>query len=133
MEKELYLNRIKEVKENFTETKDVFKEIQKIANDLKSEFQIALFERNEYQCSYIHNFLYSLIITPPKEIAEGYTEQKAYAYVYNEQNFLQKKDICSLLYDPTINVPDDKTLKFATDYINMEQYEEIVLISLFYL
>lgn len=133
MDKEIYINRIKEVKENFTETKDIFKEIQKIASDLRNEYQIALFEDNKGEMKYIHNFLYSLVVTPPKEISEGYIERKTYGYVYNEQTPQQKINICSSLYDPRINHPDEKTLNFLSEYVDMKKFEEIVLISLFYL
>lgn len=47
MNKIEYIKRIKEVISNTKEKNEKFKEIMKIANDMKNEYLIATFEENE--------------------------------------------------------------------------------------
>lgn len=133
MNKENYIERIKKVIFNDTENKEEFKKIQEIANDLRTEYQIALFEDNTEKTKKINNFMYALATVPPVE-SEGYEEIISYAYKYNQQSPNTKKFICRYLYDPSqIYQPAENIEEFVKTNVDMKQYAEVVLVSLFYL
>lgn len=130
MDKDNYINGIKKVIFTDTEYKEKFKEIQKIANNLRNEYQIAIFEENEKEIEEIDTFLGDIL--PPVKWGDQIMPFKV---LYDMQPPIFKQMFCSYLYDPTMKIqPTNGVNEFIKEYLDIDKfYSELVLVSLFYL
>lgn len=126
--KKYYIKRIEEVKNNFTNRKEIFKEIQNIANELHGIYQIALFENDEKKLADIDTLLKDIcpLVYYGKQVIP-------FNMLYQMQSPVFRQMVCSFLYEPsTINKPEE-VIEFLKDYTDINYYAETVLICLFYL